>query len=60
MVASTALVEKLLASFPGDVDESMRHKVLDVADEKDVSSLYVLTLISFFFLFLSSCSLVFL
>ena len=38
-VASAALVEKLLASFPDNVDESMRQKCHDVADENDVSSL---------------------
>ena len=36
-VASATLIERLFASFPDNVDESMQHKVLDVADKKDVS-----------------------
>ena len=50
-------MEKLLSSFPDDVDESMRQKVHDVADEKDVSSPSSPSVLCFFFM--CSCSLVF-
>ena len=55
LVDSAALVERLLASFPDNVDESMQHKVLDVADEKDVSSLHFVPVLSIFFVFMFYC-----
>ena len=42
-VVSAALAEKLLASFPDDVDEAMRRRVQDVEDGKDVSFILFLS-----------------